>query len=229
MFYLSLSGSQKLNFLFSVLSYCDWQEKVLTLLGCHNIWGNKGICSLSQSPSTHPFTIPYNTIPHLTIPYNTTPYHTIQYQLSPQHSSSSDPLLLSPTCQSGKEMFRIIIIFGNIFLMTRSFLAITKVWFDFSTAKRQRIHQQDCSRKSDKWILMWSFKVRLDLKTLSHWLQGRFIPSKWFASMCFFISLIIPSFPQSLQMLALRLLFRRRFSLLTMNVFSFFSSFSKVS
>ena len=49
--------------------------------------------------------------------------------------------------------------------------------------------------------LLWSIKPFLVLKVLSHELQGMVIPSIWFASMWFFIALLMPSFPHTLQML----------------------------
>ena len=45
-------------------------------------------------------------------------------------------------------------------------------------------------------------KTFLDLNILSHRLQGRVTPSKWLASMCSFILVDGPSFPQGLQILA---------------------------
>ena len=45
-------------------------------------------------------------------------------------------------------------------------------------------------------------KTFLDLNILSHRLQGRDTPSKWLASICYFILVDGPSFPQGLQILA---------------------------
>ena len=47
--------------------------------------------------------------------------------------------------------------------------------------------------------LLWSLKAFLDLKVLSQRLQGITIPSMWFASMWYFMALLIPSFPHTLQ------------------------------
>ena len=77
-------------------------------------------------------------------------------------------------------------------------------------------------------LLMCCLKESLDLKVLSQTLQGMTIPSKWFASMCFFIWVVSPSFPHTLQISPLRfLLFGRRLSLLSIIDITLSSSSSR--
>ena len=81
-------------------------------------------------------------------------------------------------------------------------------------------------------LLMCCLKESLDLKVLSQTLQGMTIPSKWFASMCFFIWVLSPSFPHTLQTSPLRLLFGldgfgRRLSLFSISDITLSSSSSR--
>ena len=54
------------------------------------------------------------------------------------------------------------------------------------------------------WFLyLWTFSAFLELKPCPQRPQGIEIPSMWCASMWFLISVMLPSFPQTLQILAL--------------------------
>ena len=55
------------------------------------------------------------------------------------------------------------------------------------------------------FVISWNMHVRktsLDLNIFSHRLQRNDTPSKWLASICYFILVDGPSFPQGLQILA---------------------------
>ena len=79
------------------------------------------------------------------------------------------------------------------------------------------------------YVYLWCLKLCsrsefLDLNVLSQKLQGMQTPSKWFASMCFFMSLPIPSFPHILQMYAFLCPFGSRFSLFSIIELTFSSN-----
>ena len=77
------------------------------------------------------------------------------------------------------------------------------------------------------FIQLCFLNIILDLKIFPQTLQGSETPSKWFASMWSLMPMLCPSFPHTLQILALPGPFGRRFWLVSIIDFTFSSSSCK--
>ena len=76
-------------------------------------------------------------------------------------------------------------------------------FYHFSRLKKDGFKRQQPNYWFLWFLKLWSFSEALDLKIFPHGPHGTEIPAIWFASMWCIILVMLPSFPQTLQILAL--------------------------